>query len=76
MITLNNCGLRDDDIESYLAIAKEHTKLVYVDFSGNFLSNKIFGVIGDFIREYNRLEYIGLGNNNLTSLVNHLIIAA
>lgn len=83
MVTLNNCRLTDSNVETFLEGMVEHHNLVYLDFTGNYLTDEsklilekflpnlviVFEILKSFIKNYDLLEYIGLGSNNLSSTV-------
>lgn len=83
MVTLNNCGLRDENVSQFLKTMIEdpedqHHSLAYIDFTSNFLTDNgklkkinifsVFDYFAELLESYNLLEYIGLGNNNLSNL--------
>jgi Leucine-rich repeat (LRR) protein len=51
---------------------QQHYHLKYLDVSGNYLTDDIFDEFAELFENYNLLEYLGLGDNNLSDLVSKI----
>lgn len=49
-------------------IKPEHHHMTYLDLHGNYLGNEILKLVTEMVQNYNLLEFIGLGKNNINSV--------
>lgn len=70
MLCLSDCGLTIEATRQLLGqVRPEHHDISYIDLQGNLLGNELIDLFCEALSRYDLLEFIGLGNNKLSSLV-------
>jgi len=70
MLCINQCNLSLQAAKTMLDnVTADHHDLIYIDLYGNNLGDEVVDMFGQLLDRYDLLEFIGIGKNRLSNLV-------